>query len=258
MTNLSSKKKKQKAQAKVSPTRHTRTKPKKSIAKRKKTPQASSKATPRPSVVQHPSAAADTLPAGSSLSHAEELLLLAGTPPEARPPLLHPSQAANCRFAFDIIDEFTGVQKRGLRPRLLFTYTPEQYRKFIPTGDFIRCEGFLSQSSTGSMALNLDIYVASPVAQQKLGRIPPNASLLLHTIDGQEYHLVTYQGAQPKLVDQITQYQCSFAINKRDLKGLHKAEVDQVRLRFAEGTQTYEVYYLDFLRDQFHCFDAPK
>lgn len=108
------------------------------------------------------------------------------------------------------------------------------------------------------MALNLDIYVASPVAQQKLGRIPPNASLLLRAIDGQEYYLVTYQGAQPQLVDQTTQYQCSFAINKRDLKALRKAEVDQIRLQFAQGTQTYEVYYLDFLRDQFPCFDAPK
>lgn len=219
-----------------------------------------------PSKPKHPRRApkTDTLPkaevnapqpVGSGLSQAEELILLSNVPDIRQPRKIHPSEETNCQFGFDHIDEFTGVQKRGLRPRLLFTYTPEQYRQFIQTSDFIRCEGFLSQSSSGSMALNLDLYVASPVAREKFGPIPPNATLLLRTIDGKEYYFVTYQGAPAKVIDQTTQYQCSFAIPKRDLKNLKEAEIDQVRLRFAEGSQTYDVYYLDFLRDQFPCFE---
>lgn len=237
----------------------TRTRPTPSVATTPKPqPQPKAKAT-KPQRPQRDSMGAPSkvavLPAGPSLSPTEELLLLSKVPHIEAPRLTHPSELANCGFGFDHVDEFTGVRKRGLKPRLLFAYTPEQYRQFIPEGDFIRGEGFLSQSSSGSMALNLDVYIASPVAQQKFGAIPPNASLLLRTIDGKEYYLVTYQGAEPRIVDQTTQYQCSFAISKRDLKALRTAEIDQVRLRFAQGAQTYEVYYLDFLRDQFPCFD---
>ncbi len=189
------------------------------------------------------------------LSSEEEIKLLAKTPTITTENKIHPESAENCRFAFDVIDEFTGVQKRGLDARPFFTYTPDEYRKFIQEGDFIRCEGFLSQSSEGGMALNINLYVASREAKLKFGAIKANSAMVLRTMEGKEYFLMTYPGAAPQVVDNITFYQCSFAINKSDLKQLQKAEIDQVKISFQKGFQSYDVFYLDFLMDQFPCFE---
>lgn len=192
---------------------------------------------------------------GKGLSPEEEIKLLARTKVIDAENKIHPESAQNCRFAFDVIDEFTGVQKKGLEPRLFFAYTPDEYRKFIKENDFIRCEGFLSQSSEGGMALNINLYIASREAKQKFGAIKANSAMVLRTMEGKEYYLMTYPGAKPQVVDNTTFYQCSFAINKSDLKNLQNAEIDQVKISFQKGFQSYDVFYLDFLIDQFPCFE---
>lgn len=192
---------------------------------------------------------------GKGLSAEEEIKLLAKAKVIKAKDKIHPESAKNCRFAFDVIDEFTGVQKRGLEARSFFAYTPDEYRKFIKKDDFIRCEGFLSQSSEGGMALNINLYVASREAKQKFGAIKANSALVLRTMEGKEYYLMTYPGAEPQVVDNSTYYQCSFAIDKSDLKHLQKAEIDQVKISFQKGFQSYDVFYLDFLMDQFPCFE---
>jgi hypothetical protein len=194
-------------------------------------------------------------PAQKGLSTEEEIKLLSKAKAIDAENKIHPESAKNCRFAFDVIDEFTGVQKRGLDARPFFAYTPDEYRKFIKKDDFIRCEGFLSQSSEGGMALNINLYVASREAKQKFGAIKANSAMVLRTMEGKEYYLMSYPGAEPQVVDNTTYYQCSFAINKSDLKNLQKAEIDQVKISFQKGFQSYDVFYLDFLRDQFPCFE---
>ncbi|BDS12556.1 hypothetical protein [Aureispira anguillae] len=190
-----------------------------------------------------------------TLSLEEEIKILAKTNGSDAPDKVHPNSQENCNFAFDITDEFTGVQKRGLTARPFFSYTPDEYRKFIKEGDFIRCEGFLSQSSSGDMALNINLYVSSRDAKHKFGGIKPNSAMVLQPMNGKNFYLMTYQGAQPQVVDNMTYYQCSFAINKSDLKNLKKAEIDQVKISFQKGFQTYDVFYLDFMIDQFPCFE---
>jgi hypothetical protein len=192
---------------------------------------------------------------GKGLSTEEEIKLLARAKTIEAENRIHPESAENCRFAFDVIDEFTGVQKKGLDTRLFFAYTPDKYRKFIKKNDFIRCEGFLSQSSEGGMALNIHLSIASREAKQKFGSIKANSAMVIRTMEGKEYYLMTYPGATPEVVDNSTHYQCSFAINKSDLKNLQKAEIDQVKISFQKGFQSYDVFYLDFLIDQFPCFE---
>ncbi|MBL4650932.1 MAG: hypothetical protein JKY03_14465 [Aureispira sp.] len=192
---------------------------------------------------------------GEKLSTEEEIKLLSRTKTIHAENKIHPESAENCRFAFDVIDEFTGIQKKGLDARLFFAYTPDEYRKFIKENDFIRCEGFLSQSSEGGMALNINLYNASREAKQKFGAIKANSTMILRTMEGKEYYLMTYPGAAPQVIDNTTYYQCSFAINKSDLKNLQKAEIDQIKISFQKGFQSYDVFYLDFLIDQFPCFE---
>jgi len=187
------------------------------------------------------------------LSAEEELKILAKTDNINDVDKEHPNN--NCTFAFDVTDEFTGVQKKGLLPRTFFSYTPAKYQKFFKDEDFIRCEGFLSQSTGGLMALNINLYVASDEAKYKFGAIKANSTMVVHSMDGKQYFFMTYKGAAPQVIENTTVYQCSFAIDKTDLKNLRKTEVDKIRIAFQKGIQAYDVFYLDFLIDQFPCFD---
>ena len=190
-----------------------------------------------------------------ALSSEEALKILAKTDDITTQNRRHPNSNNNCQMAFDVTDEFTGLRKRGLAPRPFFSYSPEQYRKFVKEGDFIRCEGYLSQSTGGRMALNINLYIANKEAQYKFGGIPAKSSMVLHPMKGKDFFFITYKGATPQLVDNMTLYQCSFAIDKSDLKKLKKTEIDSVRIAFQEGVQTFDVFYLDFIIDQFPCFE---
>lgn len=191
----------------------------------------------------------------ATLTHAEEIRALSKTNYKVGSAKKHPSLQKNCQYAFDVTDELTGLRKMGLYPRHFFSYTPEEYRKFLAAGEFIRCEGFLSKSSKGNMALNINYYVASRQAISKFGNIRKRSPLILYTIDNKEFVLMTYEGAKAVVEGNNTYYQCSYAINKLDLKKLKKVEIDRIKISFEEGFQTYDIYYLDFLRDQFSCFD---
>lgn len=188
-----------------------------------------------------------------ALSPEEELRLLASSSTSTLQPTTAPSNN-QCAFAFDHIDEFTGTRKRGLAPRLFFSYTPQQYQKFLKTKDFIRCEGYLSQNSGGDMTLNILLSIASAAAKDKFGHIPANSNITIKTMQGKEFFLKSYKGAKAVVQGSTTSYEASFVLTKTDAKQLATAEIDQVRLRFTEGFQIFEVYYLDFLSDQFPCF----
>ncbi len=191
----------------------------------------------------------------TSLSPEEELRVLSKTKNTEGKKMIHPAEVNSCNYSFDVTDEFTGIRKTGLYARHFFSYTPKKYRKFIQTGDFIRCEGFLSKSSKGSMALNINLYISSREARYKFGNIKKRSPMIIYTMDNKEFILMTYQGAEAKTIGQNTVYQCSYAINKSDIKKLKKSETDRIKLRFEEGFQSFDVYYLDFLIDQFPCFD---
>lgn len=190
-----------------------------------------------------------------SLSQEEEIRCLSKTNYQASSAKIHPNSQQNCAYSFDVTDEFTGLRKVGLYPRRFFSYTPKEYRKFLEEEDFIQCDGFLSRSSKGNMALNINFYVASTQARSTLGNIRERSALILYTMDDKEFVLLSYQGAKATIDGSNTVYQCSYAINKLDLKKLKQLEIDRIKLSFEEGFQTYDIYYLDFLKDQFNCFD---
>ncbi len=192
----------------------------------------------------------------SKLTIVEQIELLGkkpSTPPQAD--LIHPTTIQQCAMAFDVVDEFTGRQKKGVAPRTFFTFTPPSYRKFLKDKEFIVCQGYLTQSTGELMALTLQLTIASKEAGAKFGAILPNSNLVISTMEGKNYLLRTYGGAKPVLEGDAVIYECSYSIEKEDLKKLRTAEIDQTQLTFEKGNFTYDVYYLDFLKDQFPCFD---
>ncbi|MCP4442708.1 MAG: hypothetical protein GY810_27700 [Aureispira sp.] len=179
-------------------------------------------------------------------------------PTEETEGLKHPSEIDNCEFAFNVVDEFTGKKKRGLKERLFFTYTPGSYKKFLKDQDFLTCTGYLTESSDGLMALHLKFKVLSKTAKSKFGVIAPNSTMLIFPMRGKPISLQSFKGGAAQIFDDYTLYEATFAINKSDLNTLKKTEVDQVRITWSGGFQVYDIYYLDFLIDQFPCFEDVK
>lgn len=196
-----------------------------------------------------------------SLDNNEELLIESmpeSTEMISSEKLRHPSEIDNCNFAFNVVDEFTGKRKRGLAERQFFTYTPGSYKKFLKKQDFLTCTGYLTESSDGLMALHLKFKILSKMAKAKFGNLSPNSTMYILPMRGKAIALKTFKGAEAQAFDDYTLYECTFAISKGDLATLKKTEVDQVQITWSGGFQVYDVYYLDFLLDQFPCFEEVK
>lgn len=160
----------------------------------------------------------------------------------------------NCALAYDVIDEFSGKRKRALKPRAFFGFTPESYEKFFPDQDFLQCEGHLVESD-GQLALRLRIIIQDKSAKKQFGTIEPGAQVFIRPMKSSTLALSSYAGATVSEENDKTVYDCSFALDKSALKVLKNDEIDTIRIIWSKGYQTYQVYYLDFLRDQFSCFD---
>lgn len=163
----------------------------------------------------------------------------------------------NCEMDYDLIDEFSGKRKRGLQERWFFSFTPEAYQKFFPQEDYFRCEGYLVEREK-ELSLHLVISIQEKSAKKTFGELPPQSKIFLYPMRGNPIALQTFQGAEILEEPHQTIYKCSYPIKKSSLKALKKMEIDRIRINWSEGFQTYEVYYLDFLLDQFSCLELEK
>jgi hypothetical protein len=163
----------------------------------------------------------------------------------------------DCSMDFDMIDEFSGKRKRGLKARWFFSFTPESYQKFFPEDDYLRCEGYLVERE-GELSLHLRIIIQDKTAKKTFGALEPQSKIFLYPMRGNPIALSTFQGAKVLEEPHQTIYECSYPIKKSRLKELKKIEIDRIRINWSKGFQTYEVYYLDFLLDQFACLTTEN
>lgn len=161
----------------------------------------------------------------------------------------------NCNLAYNIVDEFSGKRKKALNTRWFFGFTPEPYKKFFPNHDYLECYGYLMESD-GQLALHLTISIEDKNAKSQFGTIEAGAQVFIRPIKNNTLALTSYKGATVMEDSEKTVYECSFALDKSALKILKKDEIDTIRIVWSKGYQTYEVYYLDFLRDQILCFEG--
>ncbi len=172
-------------------------------------------------------------------------------------PIRDYSNKKDCSFAFNEKDEFTGESKKGLNPRLFFTNTDEALIPFMNGEDFLVCEGYLAQVSGGRIVLALTYTMKSVDAIRQYGRLDAGSALKLKLLDGTSISLWNNR-EDPGVVNkrkQTTVYQGFYNISQSDLKKLKKSEVSKARVVWSSGYDNYEVYELDFFKEQLECFD---
>ncbi len=165
-----------------------------------------------------------------------------------------PQMNNDCSLQENLVDEFSGKRKRALQARWFFSFTPEAYQKFFTEDDFLHCQGYLAERE-GQLSLQLIINIQDQTAKQSFGTLLPQSKIIIYPMRGNSIPLQTYKGAELIETADQTTYKCSYPISKKQLKALKKVEIDQIRINWSQGFQTYEVYYLDFLLDQFACLE---
>lgn len=168
-------------------------------------------------------------------------------PAEARP---HPQNWQQCQFD----PQKNNPENRQLLWRPFFNFTPKQYRDYFKNSPFLRCEGALSEE-TGELYLNLRIYIGTPLGAKAYGALQPNSALYLKQLNGTNIILRTPGGASGQTLKEETLYEVRYRLERSDVKALQESELDRVRLDWSVGYEAYEVYYVDFLWDQFACFE---
>lgn len=163
----------------------------------------------------------------------------------------------DCRFAFNEKDEFTGESKKGLESRLFFTNTDEALVPFMNGEDFMVCEGYLAQVSGGRIVLSLKYTMKSVDANKQYGRLDEGAALKLKLLDGTNISLWNNNEDRGFINKrkQTTVYQAFYNISQVNAKKLSKSEVSKARVVWGSGYDSYEIYELDFFKDQLACFN---
>ncbi|GEM_PF-1019756 len=162
-----------------------------------------------------------------------------------------------CAYLYEGRDEVSGTLRRDVKPQLLFAHTPSGLRKIMRGKNYLEAYGHLAAITGGYRFLVLDIAVASKAAPQAFGHLPKGSRLDIVLLNGQVIRLVNNVLERGKWNErrQAWVYSPQYNIDAQTEKKLRQAEIDRIRVYWSTGYEDYEVFEIDFFRNQFECLD---
>lgn len=160
-----------------------------------------------------------------------------------------------CTFTRKEVDKFTGKLRRELEPVLLFTHTPKDLRPFLRDREYITCRAYLADLSDGLLFLSLEFSIASNNAPAAFGGIPNGSIISILPMKGETIRLFNSK-TDAGIFDSgkgVYVYRAQFQISGLQEKVLQSVEVDKIRVIWATGYEDYDVFDLDFFRNQINC-----
>ncbi len=180
--------------------------------------------------------------------------------PVAAQVLPHPGTSQPCRLVRDQVDEFTGKRLRTVAESYFFGHRrndeTEGGAKPSPKDDYLSVFSGLSQEGENCF-LTVTFLLHSPYGRAEYGYIPERAPFQLMTVSGEVVALTAMSADRGRVVGDETHYRALFYLDPKIRKTLQSAEVDKVRFGWSGGSETYEVYDVDFVSRQLKCL-FPK
>ena len=170
--------------------------------------------------------------------------------------MYHPPKP-ECGFLFDGMDEFLGKRRKDVNLGTFFSYTDDAMRRYLGNKDYMVCEGNLTQIEGGILLLNLHFSIATRDASRTFGGLNQGSLLTMKFIDGSKVKLVNTKdvtGQYDPLTERHT-FVAQYLINAGQEKNLKKGEIDKVRVIWKTGFEDYEVYDVDFVKNQLKCLN---
>jgi hypothetical protein len=167
---------------------------------------------------------------------------------------IYRSKPSTCEVSVNQVDDVTRQRRIILKKSTLFTHTDDELRPYFREEELVSCEGNLSIVS-GFTYFTIEFRIASPNAQRNFGPLEEGSLLRIITINGSTTNMynLKYDRGRIDPYSGDTIYTGYYSVNKEARKLLSKNEVDKIRIVWGAGYEDYDVYYLDFFVDQFHC-----
>ena len=121
--------------------------------------------------------------------------------------------------------------------------------------DYISCRGYMTSMSGGLVFLSLEFSIVSKTAQQTFGGIPKGGVVSFLLMNGETVRLSNVLN-DPGSYNSNTEtfsFRSQFTLSAGQEKMLEEVEVDKIRVVWKAGYEDYEIYYLDFFKDQLEC-----
>lgn len=168
------------------------------------------------------------------------------------------SQPKNiCEYEYEGTDEFTGQKRRDVSSKIFFTHTPENIRKYLNGKEYLTCWGNLTKISGGYKFLNLRFEVFENNAQKSFGHLPVNSLLSIRFLNGETIRLLNKRDFKPQFDSNkdIWIFKGQYSVDAKQEKKLAKCEIDKVRIVWETGYEDYEIYEIDFFKNQLDCLN---
>lgn len=168
--------------------------------------------------------------------------------------ILHPPPA-ECRIAFEGIDEYSGRRRRDVQKQFLFSHTDERLRLFLKDKEYLRCEGFFSSIAGGFWFLSLEFTFAYPNAREAYGFIEKGSILTIKLLNGDFVNLRAgkMDRGSYDTEREILTYRVHYPLDRTQINLLMNSEVDSIRVFWSSGYEEYEVFNLGFFKNQISC-----
>ncbi len=169
---------------------------------------------------------------------------------------LHPP-IVPCRVAFDSTDAFTGKRKKESSPILFFTQTDDVLKKMMKDKDFITCYISATRVEGGLSFLNINFIIQSKETQKVFGFLDKGSPISFRLMNGRTLNFTNSKTdiGSVDFLKNTTTFQASVQLYGNDIKALTASELDQVRVAWSAGSDDYEIYDVNVLKNLLKCLD---
>ncbi len=167
---------------------------------------------------------------------------------------------ADCRIAFDGVDQFTERKKKETMPQQIFAHTEEFMRLALKNKDYIVCEAAASRIQGGFYFINLTITIQTKEAQRAFGFLDKGTPIVFKLINGKNIALTNSKTDIGNINNEngTTVYKSQLQISSADVKSFIESELDVVRIAWSAGYEDYEIYDLEVMSNIFKCLEKEN
>ena len=179
-------------------------------------------------------------------------------PPASRP-RPYASAPFDCRISIDTIDKESHRRQIQVAPSMIFTHTDPDLRPYFKNKELITCRGSVVKIGTYHY-LAIEFQIGSSHSLNNFGALQKGSLLRFKMLNG-EYislynlkpdrgHIDAYSGN--------TVFSGQYALGKDEIRKLLDRELDKIRVLWATGYEDYDVYYIDFFKNQMNCLEEVE
>jgi hypothetical protein len=183
---------------------------------------------------------------------------LNNTPPANRPrPYI--SAPFDCRISIDTIDLASQRRQIQVTPSLIFTHTDADLRPYFKDRELITCKGSLVKIGP-YFYLTIEFQIGSSHSQNNFGALQKDSLLRFKMLNGEYVSLynVKFDRGHIDPYTGNTVFSGQYALGKEEIKKLSAGELDKIRVLWATGYEDYDVYYVDFFKNQLSCLEEAE